>query len=255
MRFSVLMAAVFLAATSAGAGTLTSATWTGNFQGTPFTLVTSGASLTASGTSTATGIGSVSLTVAAPILSISDTTGTAPTFISQTLGGSQTLAGSVANQGVSGTVNVFIGRNSGGLLLFPVALSAGVAGSFTTTALVPNLNIPVSVTATFFPWTTDSQTFTGLTVDGVAVADVTVGGTNSLVGGAGSITLVSPTRTRVCVGDLFGPFPCVSGDPMNQQSSINATSTSLTLNFIPEPGMMTLLGAGLAGLTIVGRRR
>ncbi len=30
-----------------------------------------------------------------------------------------------------------------------VALSAGVAGSFTTTALVPGLNIPVEVIATF----------------------------------------------------------------------------------------------------------
>ncbi len=257
-RFLTLVLTALWLSGTAHAGTLTSATWVGDFLGAPFTLVTSGVSLTASGSAAGTAINMVSLTVAPLTLGHLLTPfsrSTAPTFLSLTLGGSQTInPANAANQGIAGAARVILGNDSDGTALYTVPLSAGVAGQATTTNVVPGLNIPVEVTATFFPWTTGSQTFTGLTVSGVAAPDVTISGTNSLSGGAGSITLVSPTRTRVCVAAIFGSFPCVAGAAGNTQSSISATATRLTLNFaVPEPGTFLLFAAGLVALS--ARRR
>ncbi len=235
---------------AAHAGTLTSATWVGDFQGTPFTLVTSGASLTASGSASGSAIGSVFLSVAAPPLTQFQDSFPG-IFISQTLGGSQTIgSANMANQGISGRVRTFVGVDNTGGLGFSIPLSAGVAGN-STTAYIAVLGIPVEVTATFFPWATGFQTVTGLTRLGLPVADVTLSGTHSLVGGIGRITLVSPTRTRICEGTIFGSFPCVPADG----ARTTATATSLTLNFaVPEPGTVLLLGACLVGLAARDQR-
>ncbi len=250
------LAAALLFGGPVQAGTLTSATWVGDFAGTPFTLVTSGASLTASGSATGSKLTRVSLTV--PDLRLTRSGGgIADSLLSQTLGGSQTISSAyVANQGVSGASRFFLGGSSTtGTLILSVPLSVGVAGNVATTNLIPGANIPVEVTATYFPWTTGSQTFTGLTFFGAAAPNVTFSGTNSLSGGAGRITLVSPTRTRVCLGPILaGPVPCVAGTAGNTQSSISATATRLTLTFaVPEPGTVMLLAAGLVSLASARR--
>ena len=272
----VLMLLCLLVGAEARAGMLTSATWVGEtfgeinsvgfldlFPGTPFTLVTSGASLTANGSAAGSALSMVSLSVAAPPVSI---TGLHTSFFSQTLGGSQTInSANLANQGISGALRNFIGPpNNQGTLVFAVPLSVGVAGTFTSTRVVPGLNIPVEVTATFFPWTTGSHVFTGLTGStttpngainmGVALPDFTLAGTNHLVDGVGSMTLVSPTRFRVCAGAIFGSFPCSGGDPTNSLSTISATTTRLTLNFLPETGAALLLGTALVGLAVRNRK-
>jgi len=256
----IIAASFLLFAGAANAAALTSASWHGSFQGTPFWIFT-GSGLTASGSST----GSVAVTVAPRLSSSLNTTGTAPVFISQTLGGSQVInvAGAPsANQGIAGLVNVFIGQNSNGTQLFSVPLTVGfpVANPFfqNQTAVVPGLNIPVSVTASAFPWTTGAVSITGLTVSSAAIPNfVLAGGKNLTVNGGGTITLVAPAITTVCAGAIFQnpQRPCVGGAPAGgTQKSHTASATVLTLNF-PEPGTLLLLGAGLMGLAAVGRRK
>ncbi len=90
-------------------------------------------------------------------------------------------------------------------------------------------------------WTTGTAM---LTVPSTTVAGATqtptvatVAGTNNLVGGVGQITFISPVLIRT---NLAGDLPTV---------------VALTLNFVPEPGTLMLIGAGIAGLAAYGRRR
>ena len=259
---ALVLTCSFLGGAASQAAILTSATWVGSFQGTSFTLVTSGGSLTATGSRPRGGATlNVALTVAPPAMTSLIGTGPVPFFTSQTLGGSQTINSSlVANQGVRGSIRTYVAADSNGTLLVSVPLSVGVGGQFQATSLVPRVAIPVEVTATYFPWTTGTQILTGLTGTtttangqvnhGVSLPDFVTQGSPFVSGfnGAGRMTLVAPTRTRICVGEVFGSFPCVSGSAANIQSSISATATRLTLNFgVPEPGTLLLGGAIFVG--------
>jgi len=270
-----LAASFLLFAGASQAGTLTSATWAGSFQGTPF-LATFGVpggpgGLMASGTSVGT-TANVQITVAPRLSSSLNTTGQAPVFISQTLGGSQAIAitagGAAANRGIAGLVNVLIGQSStNGTQLFSVPLTVGfpVVNPFfqNTTAVVPGLSIPVSVTATALPWTTGAVSFTGLTNNGTAIPNFArTGGNNLTANGGGTITLVAPAITTVCAGAIFGVrTPCTIGAPLEtgfQQKSHTVSATLLTLHFAPEPGTLLLRGAALAalvGLAAISRRK
>jgi hypothetical protein len=60
---------------------------------------------------------------------------------------------------------------------------------------------------------------------------------NRTAGGAGTLVLVSPTNVSLGVlGNL-------------------AAIATLTLTYVPEPGTLLLLGAGVAGLAAIGRKR
>ncbi len=59
---------------------------------------------------------------------------------------------------------------------------------------------------------------------------------------AGTIQLITPSQ--VFTEGIPGGY-----------SDTQALFTRLTLNFAPEPGLLLLLGPGVAGLAVLGRRR
>ena len=94
------------------------------------------------------------------------------------------------------------------------------------------------------PWTTGVAT---ITINGVALTtgnatspgvNITMAGSDLRTpGGAGVITLVAPAGLMSTLGGAFPLF------------------VSMTLTFVPEPGTLLLLGSGIAGLAILGRKR
>ena len=118
-----------------------------------------------------------------------------------------------------------------------VPLSAiGVQGA---TAMVSS-PLGVSITAFGNGWTTGTVQVIGTTgpFNGQLLAQAT-GTDQRTAGGAGTIVLVTPTLARTNVAGSEN-LPLI---------------TSLTLNFVPEPGTLLLLGSGIAGLAMLGRRR
>ena len=93
-------------------------------------------------------------------------------------------------------------------------------------------------------WTTGTAT---VTINGVAQTTgnaTTPGALSQMFGsdsrdaaGLGTVTLVAPAGLMSTLG---GPFPLF---------------VAMTLTFVPEPGTLLLLGSGIAGLAIIGRKR
>jgi hypothetical protein len=100
---------------------------------------------------------------------------------------------------------------------------------------------PVNLTVTGAPWTT------GTAVIGVGVSAPTRMGfrhgpasnTSGTAAGSGVMQLVTPIFISTNIGS----------------SSIIPTFATLTLHFVPEPGTLLLIGAGLAAIGVAGRRR
>jgi hypothetical protein len=84
-----------------------------------------------------------------------------------------------------------------------------------------------------------NQTFIDVTYMGFAHGPVS--GTTSTADIGGVVQLVSPTQVRT---DL----------PNGSNQKVGAGQT-LFIRFIPEPGMLLLIGSGVAGLALLGRRR
>jgi hypothetical protein len=82
----------------------------------------------------------------------------------------------------------------------------------------------------------------GLTTKLAPLPTVTATGTFNLTspGGAGTVTLVSPSKISI---------DCA----LAQRRT--ASFTALRMVFVPEPGTLLLLGAGALGLVLVGSRK
>jgi len=253
---SLLGAVALLAASAAQAGTLTSATWIQVTQGVPLTRTN--AQLGATGNSV--GNVSISAAYAYPQFTVvffvpkDPTTGVLDLNIKITQGGAQavtaTANGASGTPGIPGTVIVMTASHLvGGMAqsmytvgintLVAVPLSNGKAGQFTSTFSV--LGDPNQITVDFFAWTPGTLTFMGLTTKGVALPDVSaMGSFNLTANGGGTVSLVSPSKVSIN-GTLAGRR--------------TAAFTTLKLTFVPEPGTLLLLGAGFAGLALLGSRK
>jgi hypothetical protein len=91
-------------------------------------------------------------------------------------------------------------------------------------------------------WTTGSWTLMvpATTVGGGTATPETITATGAdlrTASGAGTLVLISPVFVRT---NLAGDIPSFA---------------TLTLNYVPEPSTLLLVGAGLAGLALRGRRR
>ena len=254
-KTTLLLILFLFSAARAQAGTLTSASWITDLDFGPFVPFTPIAvPIAATGSSTA---GSIAVSLGVPQLSVQ-------TFLPRpastgidfhvrfTLGGVQHLTATpgmaAADQAVPGTVilmtafNVIRGANQsmfipGAITLLEVPLSIGKSGRQTHTTLI--LGVTHTVTVDYYDWSAGSRIFTGLTSKNVALPDVVAMGSFALSGmGAGTVTLVSPTRLSL-------------DGSVGQRRTVSLTT--LKLSFVPEPSVLLLAAAAAAAM--VARRR
>jgi hypothetical protein len=98
------------------------------------------------------------------------------------------------------------------------------------------------------PWTLGTATAINQTVAGGFKTLTRVG----FVHGAGSSN--SSTAANSGVIQLVAPTQVISAGISGNSTTVALFST-LTLHFIPEPGLLLLIASGVVGLGLVGRRR
>ena len=147
-----------------------------------------------------------------------------------------TQAGGVGTGLVTGFAKVGV---LGGLVNLLIPLNVG--GTNTVTSVVAALAITVQNNA---GWTTGVASMTlPSTPNGATTTYVTTaqGSDSRTAGHNGSITLVNPTKVITNAAGILPLF------------------TTITLNFtgggVPEPGTLLLIGSGVVGLAVLGRRR
>jgi len=141
----------------------------------------------------------------------------------------------------TGGANVY---GLGGAKLLALPLKLGVPGTGFATKTNKG-KIALAVTTIGASWTAGVKQIKGViaptTMGGtIKNGTVTVAGNNALTpGGNGTLTLVSPGKVLTSLS----------------ASPAIASPGFLTLTFVPEPGTLLLLGSGIAGLVVIGRRQ
>jgi hypothetical protein len=215
--------------------------------------ITCPAALLATGSATGTSW-NVSLTMPLFALNLFTSGDTVNTNTMAALGGGATIAGNAGGATMAapllGQVTVMNAMHTtigttGPSMYIPgmttfvkLPIAVGAVGLFKGTFSV--LSVLHKITVSFIAWNPNTQTFTGLTTMGMALPNVVAMGSFNLAGGAGTVTLVTPSKISI-------------DGPLAQRRT--ASFTSLKLTYAPEPSTLLLLGAGVVGLVLVGSRK
>lgn len=90
------------------------------------------------------------------------------------------------------------------------------------------------------------EVYSTFTMTGWAHGPMSASSTTAQPGGG--IQLISPVKVESNV-------PMGFGNPAGSVGNLMGTIIGLHIRFIPEPGLLLLLGSGVAGLALLGRRR
>jgi hypothetical protein len=153
--------------------------------------------------------------------------------------------------GIMGQVNVIakIGKVVFTLLSIPVSAGAGVNTTRPPGGVTPTYGNPASLIVYLAGdvWHLGPVTQTGLTNDFLAIPDVMAAGNVSVTTMSGNsftnVNLVSLGRTKI------------RGLANNDTASPSYLLLKYLNGPVPEPGTVMLLGAGVAGLALIGRRK
>ncbi|MFV1977858.1 MAG: hypothetical protein ACC649_00765, partial [Myxococcota bacterium] len=124
----------------------------------------------------------------------------------------------------------------------------GVGIGGTITASTPLSTTTLKLSLHHAPWQLAPATLLQSTISGIVTAMATGYARGSL----------SNTSTAAKVGgtiQLITPSQVFTQGVPGGHSDTQALFTRLTLNFVPEPGLLLLLGPGVVGLAVLGRRR
>ncbi len=187
---------------------------------------------------------------AAPVVSLRATASLGTGTFSGISGGPP-LAGNVLP--VRGTVRICL-LLPGCSINLPIPLTVlglkgvGIGGRITVNTFSTGGLVKISLEAS--PWTLGTASVTGIPTPSGGTSAVTamgfvhgpVSGTSSTAStmGSGAIRLVTPVRVTTT---------------LNPPNDILALMGTLTVHFVPEPGLLLLLGSGIAGLAVIGRHR
>ncbi len=153
---------------------------------------------------------------------------------------------------VSGLVQLcIVASNCGVTIPIPLTINGtqgvGLGGQYTVNTFASPANaFKVSVVAA--PWTLGTASVTSIPTDNGGTSTATargfvhgpVSGTSNTATGSGVIQVVTPVRVTTS---------------MNPPNNVLAVLGILRLHLIPEPGLILLLGSGVAGLVLLGRSR
>lgn len=154
---------------------------------------------------------------------------------------------------IAGTARIclfFPGCGPGFVLEVPLTENGtrGVGIGGTITASTPITPTPFEISLQHEPWQLAPATLLQSTQNGIVTAMATgyargpLSNTSTAAKIGGSIQLIAPSQVFT------------SGVP-GGHSDTQALFTRLTLNFVPEPGSLLLLGPGVVGLVLLGHGR